>query len=86
VAGAGGIVEKVFMFHRTNAEVPTSDLDVNMEEEMAKVRPYCPCEEMDAEDNLFLLYTSGSTGTLLLACSWLLVSLCLSLLNSLELS
>ncbi len=24
--------------------------------------PYCPCEEMDAEDTLFILYTSGTTG------------------------
>ena len=23
---------------------------------------YCPCEEMDAEDTLFILYTSGTTG------------------------
>jgi len=30
--------------------------------EMAKQRPYCPCEVMDSEDTLFLLYTSGSTG------------------------
>jgi acetyl-CoA synthetase len=27
-----------------------------------KQRPYCPPETMDAEDNLFILYTSGSTG------------------------
>lgn len=52
------------MFHRTNnPDVPTGDIDVHMEEELEKVRPYCPCEEMDSEDPLFLLYTSGSTGT-----------------------
>ena len=27
-----------------------------------QVRPYCPCEAMDSEDPLFILYTSGSTG------------------------
>merc|ERR1719453_1113339 len=25
-------------------------------------KPVCPCETMDSEDTLFLLYTSGSTG------------------------
>jgi acetyl-CoA synthetase len=27
------------------------------------IEDYCPCEEMDAEDLFFILYTSGSTGT-----------------------
>ena len=63
ISESGGVVERCFMFHRTNnPEVPTTDIDVNMEEEVLTVRPYCPCEEMDSEDNLFLLYTSGSTG------------------------
>lgn len=29
---------------------------------MQKAPQYCPCEEMDAEDTLFILYTSGTTG------------------------
>ncbi|GIX64424.1 acetyl-coenzyme A synthetase 2, putative [Babesia caballi] len=33
-----------------------------LEEELDKVRPYCPVEPMDSEDILFILYTSGSTG------------------------
>ena len=36
--------------------------DVLIDELLEKQRPYCPCEWMDSEDNLFLLYTSGSTG------------------------
>lgn len=36
--------------------------DVAMTELLPKQRPYAPCEWMDAEDPLFILYTSGSTG------------------------
>ena len=36
--------------------------DIPLEDAMAKERPYCPPELMDSEDNLFFLYTSGSTG------------------------
>ena len=36
--------------------------DVWYHEEMAKVDADCPPEEMNAEDPLFILYTSGSTG------------------------
>jgi len=56
-------VEKVLMYQRTGNEVPmTAGRDLIWAEEMAKQRPYCPCEVMDSEDTLFLLYTSGSTG------------------------
>ena len=36
--------------------------DVRMDLLVADMRPYCPPVSMDAEDNLFILYTSGSTG------------------------
>jgi acetyl-CoA synthetase len=36
--------------------------DVRMDPLVADQRPYCAPEPMDAEDNLFILYTSGSTG------------------------
>ncbi|HEY0525721.1 MAG TPA: acetate--CoA ligase, partial [Stellaceae bacterium] len=36
--------------------------DVWYEEAVAKASPDCPAEEMSAEDPLFILYTSGSTG------------------------
>ena len=36
--------------------------DVRMDLLVADQRPFCAPEPMDAEDNLFILYTSGSTG------------------------
>jgi len=36
--------------------------DVNMNDILPLQRPYCPPEPMNAESELFLLYTSGSTG------------------------
>jgi len=36
--------------------------DVRMDLLVANQRPFCAPEPMDAEDNLFILYTSGSTG------------------------
>jgi len=36
--------------------------DVRMDPLVARQRPYCVPEMMDAEDDLFILYTSGSTG------------------------
>jgi acetyl-CoA synthetase len=36
--------------------------DIRMDQLVAAQRPYCVPEAMDAEDTLFILYTSGSTG------------------------
>jgi acetyl-CoA synthetase len=56
-------VEKVLVVGRTGAEVPwTPARDLWLHEELAKVGDDCPPEEMNAEDPLFILYTSGSTG------------------------
>ena len=56
-------VEKVFVFKRTGNEVPFNpNRDLWMDEELPKMRPYCPAEEVDSEDPMFVLYTSGSTG------------------------
>jgi acetyl-CoA synthetase len=60
------LVQKVFVFRRTGGEVRFDRTrDVWMDGEgglLEKQRPFCPAESMDAEDTLFLLYTSGSTG------------------------
>ena len=36
--------------------------DLSYKEEISKVEPVCPAEELDSEHPLFILYTSGSTG------------------------
>jgi acetyl-CoA synthetase len=59
-----GGVDKVLVVKRTGAGVPwTAGRDLWLDEEMAKVGDECPPEEMSAEDPLFILYTSGSTGS-----------------------
>jgi len=56
-------VQNVLVVKRTNADVPwTGGRDVWLHEEMEQVSADCPPEEMSAEDPLFILYTSGSTG------------------------
>ncbi|KAG6592565.1 acetate-CoA ligase [Phytophthora cinnamomi] len=58
-------VRNVFVFKRThNAAVEMHPgVDVDMEKELSRHRPYCPAEFMNSEDLMFILYTSGSTGT-----------------------
>ena len=56
-------VQNVLVVKRTNADVPwTEGRDVWLHEQMEQVSADCPPEEMSAEDPLFILYTSGSTG------------------------
>ncbi|HAH66860.1 MAG TPA: acetyl-coenzyme A synthetase, partial [Rhizobiales bacterium] len=58
-----GGVGKVLVVARTGGQVPwTPGRDVWLDDELAKVADDCPPEEMNAEDPLFILYTSGSTG------------------------
>ncbi len=58
-----GGVDKVLVVKHTGAEVPwTPGRDLWLDDELAKVGEDCPPEEMNAEDPLFILYTSGSTG------------------------
>lgn len=57
-------VEKVLVYKRTGNEVPwTKGRDFWWHEEVQKYRPYLAPVPVSAEDPLFLLYTSGSTGS-----------------------
>lgn len=66
------IVEHVMVWERfynkegSSPDAPPSfemkPKDVRMDPLVAVQRPYCPPVHMDSEDNLFILYTSGSTG------------------------
>ncbi len=56
-------LEKVLVVRSTGADVDWhEDRDVWLHEAQEGVDDDCPCEEMGAEDPLFILYTSGSTG------------------------
>jgi acetyl-CoA synthetase len=62
------VVERVLVYERfyDESETPTEyemkPKDVRMDPLVQVQRPYCVPEVMDAEDELFILYTSGSTG------------------------
>ncbi len=55
-------IEHVAVVKVTNAETYTYEKDVDITALAAKQSTDCPCEPMDAEDVLFILYTSGTTG------------------------
>ena len=52
------------LVHRRSGEPVTMQAgrDIWLDEALAKVEGTCPCEPMESEDPLYLLYTSGTTG------------------------
>ncbi len=56
-------LQKVLVVRNTGADIEWDDArDAWLHELEEQVDAECPCEEMAAEDPLFILYTSGSTG------------------------
>ncbi len=59
----GSGVKRVIVLRYTGANVDwVNDRDVDFASLMSEAEPWCEPEEMNAEDPLFMLYTSGSTG------------------------
>ena len=59
------VVQKVIVYKRTGQDVemvPGRDFWWHDLEKLPIASPYCETEVMDAEDPLFILYTSGTTG------------------------
>ena len=63
IEGVPGLLDKVLVVRNTGSEVHWDEgRDLWLHEHWNEVDADCPAEEMNAEDPLFILYTSGSTG------------------------
>ena len=54
-------VEHVLVVRRTEQDIAWHDHDIWWHDAMASAEPHCAPEQMNAEDVLFMLYTSGTT-------------------------
>ena len=56
-------VKSVIVYQRTKSPINMQEgRDIWLHDAMAAAEPECPAEWMDAEDPLYILYTSGTTG------------------------
>ncbi|WP_263375081.1 acetate--CoA ligase [Granulicella aggregans] len=56
-------VKSVLVYQRTKSPIDMQEgRDIWLHEAVESVAAECPCEWMDAEDPLYILYTSGTTG------------------------
>jgi acetyl-CoA synthetase len=63
IEGVPGLLEKVIVVRNTGSQVDWDERrDLWLHDHWQAVAGDCPPEEMNAEDPLFILYTSGSTG------------------------
>ncbi len=56
-------IKNVVVVKRSECETTWNDKDIWYHDLIAKQDSLCPTEKMDASDTLFILYTSGTTGT-----------------------
>jgi acetyl-CoA synthetase len=56
------LVEKVVVLRRNHPQVELSGREVDFHELVRQQKAECPAEVMEAEDPLYILYTSGTTG------------------------
>ncbi|MHA1293497.1 MAG: AMP-binding protein, partial [Promethearchaeota archaeon] len=55
-------IEHIIVVKRSGRDVPHTNKDIWYHDFIADASDECECEEMDSEDTLFILYTSGTTG------------------------